>query len=278
MKLAYPFSFATCHAKPLLSDFICQAGLGIMSNASNHFQRGSPTRHWLDGFHFEPGVRTLLHWSCASHGNHESRSVIPESWPCTSLPLLDSSITSSLLSYHSHALLLLKKVFRQILEPVDDGLLFSLVLPHTFALSRLIVYSSYDEAISHSRILRANPHTDPAFITLIAACDSDGLELFTNDDCWFCPDPASGQSLFLAGEWLKYFYPDSFQPQLHRVRFRDSIGTRTSLQTFLLVNPYNLLSSGIVAEFGDLPVSRVIDSYLKKYINYVPESRWHHSF
>jgi len=249
-----------------------------MSNASDHFQTASQTRHWLDGFYFEPGVRTLLHWSCASHENDESRSAIPESWPCINFPSLESSVTSSLRSYHSNAFLLLKKVFRQILEPVDGGLLYSLVLPHTFALSRLIVYSSYDEATSHSRLLRANPHTDPAFLTLIAACDSDGLELLSNDDCWFSPDTSSGPSLFLAGEWLKFFYPDSFLPQLHRVSFRDSIGTRTSLQTFLLVNPYNLFSSEVLDEFGDLPVSRLIDSYLKKYINYVPESRWSDSF
>jgi isopenicillin N synthase-like dioxygenase len=219
-------------------------------------------------------VRTLLHWSCASFLSDSAPSSYPESWPCTSFPRLDSSLSLHLSSYHAEALSSLRKALSQILETIDGGLLYSLLCPHLYALSRLIVYPSYNQSTPLSRKLRANPHTDPAFLTLIAASDSSGLELYSNQNRW-CPPPVTNKlSLFLVGEWLKYFYPDHFLPQIHRVTFQDSLQPRTSLQTFLLANPYSLFSSGATSSFGDLPFSRIINSYLKKYVNYVPASRW----
>jgi isopenicillin N synthase-like dioxygenase len=177
-------------------------------------------------------------------------------------------------SYHTDALASLKKVLYQILEPIDGGDLYSLLNPHLYALSRLIVYPSFDDSAITSRKLRANPHTDPAFLTLMSASNSSGLELFSNENQWLLPAATTELSLFLTGEWLKYFYPHHFLPQIHRVTFQDSLQPRTSLQTFLLANPYSLFSSGVASCFGNSPFVRIINSYLAKYVNYVPASRW----
>lgn len=274
MSSSCPISHAYYEADIHSAEIICAAAPSIFNAGSEENPLESSNRHWLDGFHFEPGVRTILHWSCASFLNDSNLSTHPESWPCHNLPNLDSTLSFYLSSYHLGALASLRDALHQILDPIDNGLLFSLLSPHLFALSRLILYPSYEDTNTTSRKLRANPHTDPAFLTLIAASDRNGLELYSNENRWYSPPSTNNLSLFLTGEWLGYFYPFHFRPQIHRVTFQDSLQPRTSLQTFLLANPYSLFASGVATSFGDSPFLRIIKSYIQKYVNYVPESRW----